>query len=125
MQDAIKKTVDYWASVAFSDKQNWNNGSPEEGGGGMMAILSNMNALGARSKVTDGQREKFKKVLAEKLEAADCKSLHVDYHPDEMLAAAADEVGIPHSCFPCKTTTQIRNGVAYGKCGYGKEMVKL
>lgn len=26
MKDAIKKTVDYWASVAFSGEQNWDNG---------------------------------------------------------------------------------------------------
>ncbi len=91
----------------------------------MAVILANMLAKSSRGGVSPEARQKFKEVLTEKLEASDRKDLHCDYNPEGLLADAAGEAGIPYSCFPCKTTTQIRDGIAYGKCGYGKQMEEL
>lgn len=125
MQEAIKKVVAFWVAVAFSQEENWDNGSPEQGGGGMMAILGNMNAISARNTVSEEQKGLFAEILTNKLEESDYHDLHCDYHPEGLLLDAAKEAGIPSSCFPCKTSTQIRQGVAYGKCGYGKPMEEL
>ncbi len=53
------------------------------------------------------------------------KDLKVDYHPDEILQAAAILAGMPDAymrIFPWKSRTKIRDGVVFAKLGEGERL---
>lgn len=89
-------------------------------------MLASMNA--AKHPVSDDQARNFHRLLAdairEEMERQGAAryevslSLHVDYHPDRMLADAATACGISTSRFPWKTGLWVREKYVTAAGGY-------
>lgn len=123
-EEAVLKTVMWW-SEKIQQPLNQDNGDTSKNGG-MAFMLMNMVANNAQESTTPEQIKIFEDTLTKKLMEVENnryrESLHVDYHPDQMLSESASESGINPSVFPCKTWTRIgiENEVSVS-FGYGTE----
>lgn len=71
--------------------------------------------------VTDEQRERFKNALREEMQSSEFLSnpvLRIDYHPNQVLAKAAEQAGISENNFPWKTWMHFWNDGAV-ECATG------
>ena len=117
--DVAVQIANWWADKICHTK--FDNGDRSETGFMSMALASMLV-----QPVTDEQREKFVKVLTERIEGKDRLFLDVDYHPSTDMREAAKEAGISEGNFPWKTWVQLfrehgKEGfkivARYGYCG--------
>jgi hypothetical protein len=128
-EQAVEKTVNWWAEKSFNTPMNQNNGDDSHNGG-MAFALMNLVSMQSQSKVTPDKIERFKEKLTEQLLDKGNNgwiNLHVDYHPDTMLSDACEYAGInAFGLLPCKTTSWIdkenKVTVSYGYRGEIKEI---
>lgn len=126
---AISKIANWWAEQVSSPAANWNNGDDSMTGGAAF-LLGNLLAAKSREKITAESIAAFIKELEQTLEtgletSGHIPSLYVDYRPDGNLSVAAERAGVPLDAFPCKSSTSVRGGVAYGRVGYGKPELEI
>jgi hypothetical protein len=120
----INASVEWWAEKIQNGV--WDNGD-SSALGGMAFGMANMLAMKSRESITPEKITTFKEFLSElinrRLSERPSLSLRVDYHPCQILSAAADVAGIPHGVFPCKSGMSIciSDEVVKAYCGYGKQ----
>jgi len=113
-EDAVLKTVMWWSEKAFATPMNQNNGD-NSSAGGFAFLLMNMISRDAQQSVSKEQIKKFEDKLTELLtlekrrNPSNSLQLHVDYHPDRILAEACSFAGINPMVLPCKSGTYIDN----------------
>lgn len=128
--EAVEIMVKWWSEKSFATPLNQNNGDNSPAGG-LGFILGNMLADKAKEGATPEKIAAFEAALTRELlgrehEGIWRKALEVDYHPNDILADAAELSGIDTRCFPIKTYVQInKNNEIEGKYQYGGSYFKL
>ena len=124
----IVRAAEIWGKALHNPK--FDNGDNSQAGG-LGHMLATMNMQNAKENVPSlvDQVEKFKKVLVSNLIAQRDSGeyfrgwLDTDYHPCKELAGAANEAGIPHNLFSCKSTVMINEDCVGASFGYGSERI--
>ena len=123
-QELAAKAAAWWAQKAASYTLNDHGVTPIE-----QAELNLWSAASVGS-ATRQQAEVFRSALEKRIRNTlerrrGIMFLDVDYHPDEVLRAAASEAGLQPGVFPQKTQMQIDRGEISVKAGYGCRWEKL
>ena len=104
-EEMARAAAHWWAERADGTARHNNRG------GNLASILAGLMADTLNEPPQFGALEKFEKILAEKIMAAEFpymwKHIWVDYGPDAILADAAKEAGISCNNFPWKTGMHI------------------
>ena len=129
MKQNIETLAQWWTDQITSSSPNSDNGDRSENGA-LGFILANMIAGAARERMPADAPSKFKALFIERAmkfyeENGREPYMEVDYHPSAFLAEIANEAGISHDAFPCKTYSLIRDGKPYGSCGYSSPLIEL
>ena len=115
----IQKMIDFWASVL--------TGSAASSTG--VSVADRLLSVRQKTKprVDPEKVQAFRAFLAAGLTANPRRSLEVDYAPLGLLHEACTAADIPTDTylFPVKTSTWIKNDVAYLVKGYGASPVPL
>lgn len=100
----------------------YNNGTLAQGGTPLAGILM-AQLSGSDTTVTDDKEKAFVKILteliSERLNHTKTMYLESDYGPDDILARACNESGVPISKIPWKTIMYICGDTISVKYGYG------
>lgn len=118
--EQIHKAVNWWSDVIQHPKMDNGDRSFE----GMFGLVAS-EMLAKRYQPTQIQVELFKTELSSLLSKIEVRSsllfasIGVDYHPDPLLAEAADKCQINYNVFPIKTQMHFENGSVKVRYGYG------
>jgi len=129
-QQAVEKVVNFWIEKSFKTLFNQNNGDDTPSGGVTFALM-NLVSSSVMESVNDEKIEKFKTFLTQSLLEIEHQhrgnaTLYNDYHPEPLLAKAAEHAEIDTACFPCKTCSWIdENNVATASYQYGGSIQTL
>lgn len=113
-----RRAADLWRRMVESPI--FDNGDRSEQGFFCKAMAESIPTESDEAKL-DAFRDRLEAALLdESIRPYDRSGLHVDYHPDEILAQAAEGTKIR---FPCKTNMWVYNDHIGVSAGYGAETV--
>lgn len=118
-EEAVDKTVQWWADKSFNTALNQNNGDNSSAGGFLFALM-NMSSMNAQSQATPDKIEMFKDSLKKQMLEGEVYQLSVDYHPVKELSIACKESGLSEQALPIKSHSSIDKftNVPFGSFGY-------
>ena len=120
-REIAMKAASWWGNKLKGNIRH-DNGSDDDASK-MAGFLADMMTTPS----SDDTIDKFEKILVEKIleENSNYVDLYVDYHPDRVLAEAANEAGIDEMSFPWKTGVHIRNDKVTVSDGYGTGFTEI
>lgn len=117
-EEAVDKTVQWWADKSFSTLFNQNNGD-NSSAGGLMFALSNLSSMNGQKEATPEKIEVFKKELKAKMMADEKYDLSVDYHGVPALTESCAAAGLSDQCLPIKTHSRIDRFTNVASAAFG------
>ena len=124
----FERAAELWVRMLANPKyDNLGPNSPESPDSIRQNTLASVLASRIPKNNTEDVLEKFRAILLENLTDENIQlrrrqSLHVDYHPDQILAEAANEAGLKME-FPWKTSMWITDAYISVRNGYAAESV--
>lgn len=125
-EQAVEKTVNFWAEKSFKTSANQNNGDAMGSG------LANMLAVKSREQLPEGTEEKFREeltkilLLEKDVDISRRGYCDVDYHPCHSLSEACKLSGTSVHILPIKTFTFIEtDNSVQGRYQYGGDWFTL
>ena len=116
-----KAAAAWWRKAIERPKFDNGDDSPNGGMAGVLALT-----LAARNRASTERLDVFEAQLARALTGANAwNGVGVDYHPDQLLAGAADIADVDQSLFPWKTRMRFDGGGVQVSHGYRAPMVDV